>query len=605
MTTLAEEKSAQNPNKRREWVKNAIIVFLLIMLILTFFSNTIMNYSLPEVSVTRMQRSSVSKKYELDLYVEANKTYDVTADESRDIKRVAVKRGQEVKEGQVIFYLEKAEDSAEVKQLESTIKNSKLSYEKAIMKVSEDYFNENMAISQARDALNAAIAARDAANSVGEPVDNSGRIMEITNLLKELEKDKTAIETEKYSSMSTVRYQQIQTQYENYETLNNEYNTISESIASANAQLAGADETSMQRQLDALKTELKRLQEDNADARVIEDKQTAVNYAEEDLKKVQELKKSVDDNKALLEQKEPLLNQAQKDFETKLSEIKDNVNNEYQTLSAEKEMLLEESAGAVPDMTDYDARVRDAQYALDSAVHMLEEKMQSDKLADAQTQLDLNSQKEEIEKLEKELEELVSKQTATEILSPVDGVVEEILVMSGQSCMEGDSLMKLNISEEGFTAKVTLDADKGKTLKKGEEAKIVNSYDDITATIKSISKDKNDSNKFSVVFTLSGDDVVAGQNVRVELGEKSASYDNVLPKSAVKTDADGLFVYAVKSKSTPLGNRYIVEKVAVTKVAEDDTHYAVSGDFGESADYIITASSKPFKAGDQVRFAEE
>lgn len=37
----------ENTKKRREWIKNAAIVFLVIMLILTFFSNTIMNYSLP------------------------------------------------------------------------------------------------------------------------------------------------------------------------------------------------------------------------------------------------------------------------------------------------------------------------------------------------------------------------------------------------------------------------------------------------------------------------------------------------------------------------------------------------------------------------------
>lgn len=42
----------ENTKKRREWIKNAAIVFLVIMLILTFFSNTIMNYSLPEVAHT-------------------------------------------------------------------------------------------------------------------------------------------------------------------------------------------------------------------------------------------------------------------------------------------------------------------------------------------------------------------------------------------------------------------------------------------------------------------------------------------------------------------------------------------------------------------------
>ncbi len=35
----------QGSTRRRDWIKNATIVFLIIMLILTFFSNTIMNYS--------------------------------------------------------------------------------------------------------------------------------------------------------------------------------------------------------------------------------------------------------------------------------------------------------------------------------------------------------------------------------------------------------------------------------------------------------------------------------------------------------------------------------------------------------------------------------
>ena len=33
--------------KKREWVKTVAIIFLAVMLVLTFFSNTIMNHSLP------------------------------------------------------------------------------------------------------------------------------------------------------------------------------------------------------------------------------------------------------------------------------------------------------------------------------------------------------------------------------------------------------------------------------------------------------------------------------------------------------------------------------------------------------------------------------
>ena len=42
---MTEKKS-----KRKDIIKNIAIVFLLVLLGLTFFSNTIMNWSLPEVS---------------------------------------------------------------------------------------------------------------------------------------------------------------------------------------------------------------------------------------------------------------------------------------------------------------------------------------------------------------------------------------------------------------------------------------------------------------------------------------------------------------------------------------------------------------------------
>ncbi len=41
---MAEEKKF-----KRGWVKNVAIIFLAVLLVLTFFSNTIMNRSLPEV----------------------------------------------------------------------------------------------------------------------------------------------------------------------------------------------------------------------------------------------------------------------------------------------------------------------------------------------------------------------------------------------------------------------------------------------------------------------------------------------------------------------------------------------------------------------------
>ena len=47
---------------KRAWVKNAAIIFLAVMLVLTFFSNTIMNHALPEVAAQYAQSGTITSK---------------------------------------------------------------------------------------------------------------------------------------------------------------------------------------------------------------------------------------------------------------------------------------------------------------------------------------------------------------------------------------------------------------------------------------------------------------------------------------------------------------------------------------------------------------
>ncbi len=78
--------------------------------------------------------------------------------------------------------------------------------------------------------------------------------------------------------------------------------------------------------------------------------------------------------------------------------------------------------------------------------------------------------------------------------------------------------------------------------------------------------------------------------------------DTIVPKSAIREDANGKFVLIVTSKNTPLGNRYTATRAEVQVLAEDDTSVAVSG--LANNDYVITTSSKPLDAGSQVRMVE-
>ena len=48
--------------RSRSWVKDAAIIFLAVLLVLTFFSNTILNRSLPEVATVYVQEGTITNK---------------------------------------------------------------------------------------------------------------------------------------------------------------------------------------------------------------------------------------------------------------------------------------------------------------------------------------------------------------------------------------------------------------------------------------------------------------------------------------------------------------------------------------------------------------
>ena len=118
--------------KRKDWIKNVAIVFLSIMLVLTFFSNTIMNYSLPEVATAMIEPGSITAKIRGTGTLTSDDPYKVSIQESRVIASVAVKAGDIVEKDQVLFYLEDKE-SAELEAAQKELDELILSYTTAIL----------------------------------------------------------------------------------------------------------------------------------------------------------------------------------------------------------------------------------------------------------------------------------------------------------------------------------------------------------------------------------------------------------------------------------------------------------------------------------------
>ena len=147
--------------KDRGWVKNVAIVFLAVMLVLTFFSNTIMNRSLPEVATKEIRSNTITAQVRGTGKVSASQNYEVKLDQTRTVKSVMVKVGQEVNAGDVLFVLAETE-SDELEAAQESLRQLSTNYQKALINATEsDYAKENRDIQRAREDLEEAERKRD------------------------------------------------------------------------------------------------------------------------------------------------------------------------------------------------------------------------------------------------------------------------------------------------------------------------------------------------------------------------------------------------------------------------------------------------------------
>ena len=147
--------------KKREWIKNIAIIFLVVLLILTLFSNTIMNRNLPEVTTQYVMSGTISPRIRGTGTVTANSAYEVKIRENRVIQTVAVRRGDTVEVGDVLFILKEGE-SADTTELREKLETARYDYRVMLLETPYvNYTTDNRNIQRLREALEDAIAERD------------------------------------------------------------------------------------------------------------------------------------------------------------------------------------------------------------------------------------------------------------------------------------------------------------------------------------------------------------------------------------------------------------------------------------------------------------
>lgn len=560
----------EKETNRKHIVKKAAVIFLVAMLILTFFSNTIMNYSLPEVATEPVTTGTVSNKVRGQGTVETNSDLDVTVSGARVVKEVKVEVGDEVKKGDVLFTFEEGENT-ELDEAQNALDDLELNYAKSLLKSAPDYTEDNISIKDAKEDLQNAIDAQETAAKNDKT-------------LKAAKKE--AAEIKKKVAAAQAKVDSLQEQSDAYSAAG-DYDAINDQLKADNESLAA-----MKVQLSDLKEDLKKAQdagEDTTDLhRQIRDKETDIANKQDDIssgtKKLEALKPSKQVKSDLASATKTLtsLQKQQEEKEAKITEL-----------------------SAASTLADAKAAVKEKRKALASLIRGLDTKKKEDSLNAQSEALDNEAAQKSIEEQRDKVDKIKNSNDITEVKAEEDGIVSEVNCKTGDSVTADAPLAKIQLADSGYVVKVTVTKAQSKLIRTGDEATVENVWDDsVTATVKSIRADTENPNQNMIVtFEVKGDGVSVGQTLAFAVGNRSSQYDAVVPNNAVREDSKGKFVLVLKVKGTPLGNRYTVKRADVEVQASDDTSSGVTGGVYEN-DNVITNSSKPLEEGMQVRLVE-
>ena len=649
--------------KRREWVKTFAIIFLVVLLILTFFSQTIMNRSLPEVAAQYVESGTINAKIRGSGAVSADETYDVTISQTRKIRSVLVKVGDTVNAGDVLFMLEPA-DSEELKTAQKTLSDLELAYQKSLIEAGNASSTENREVQKLRDAYNEALATLRLYSSADPS--------QITAALEQAKVELTSLQrasADAESALAEVNTELTEAQQAATDassavtTLQTEISALDtqlETLIVASRDKTRAIEDAQKKLNEAYETknrdwaihqlryeELQGYATENgvvnytlmaayaADTSFLQRSKPDIEFTEDDLKALADAYDTISKDDATIAELETTLRQLQQDANdpvtgaTMAQQIQDLENEktskerelrtkqyeadaaavQVEQVKSRVERYQEDATAAKRTAEDKQAEVdkltaaSTAAETLKTAQTALEDKVFETSLGDSAS-LDLQNSKKAIEEQQKVVDELMAQADGQEVTANVSGKVTAINVTAGNSAGADTALATLTVVDRGYTVKIAVTADQAKQVTIGDTATITNYYNgDITATLENIANDPQNPGKGKLlVFRLSGEGVEAGSNITLSIGQRSATYDTLVPNSALRNDANGDFVLVVTAKNTPLGNRYTATRVGVTVLAKDDTKSAVTG--LSSGDFVITTSTAPIEAGTQVRLVD-
>lgn len=550
----------ESKKRNRSWVVRAIIAFVLVLAILTFFSNTIMNMTIPKVTAQSAVWGNLSYTNNATASVEVANKQDIKGLDSRKVSEVLVSDYDTVNVGDVLVNLAPAEDVSSLDSLQTqlTALQREANYAARTPATATDYASLQQAITDAQTTLATAQATLASARNKDSVIASANSTISANRA------SSVSIQAEVDAASSSV------------EDLNNQ-------ISALNAQIS-----TLQSSIDVL-----------AAMGTPTPTPTPVGStpATPTPGSIDDLCQQLNDYKSQLSVLQSQLSDAQ----SRLSNASSRLATINANIDAAQAQL--DAANALPSVAAAQSAVTSAQSAVTSAQTALANQKVTDGIAADQAQDTINDRNKQIATLQAQIEKLQAQLNATSITATAAGTVYGVAVAVGDTLTSDAVILTILPEDSEYTASFVFDATAVQNLYVGGSLTTDSSWLS-SCTITSIKPDKSSPRDKRVVkCELTGDYIYPGETITGTADKSNQNYENIVPASAVETDSTGTFVYVLEESSTPLGDKCIVHKVAVTVEATDGSRTAIKGE-GISGKQIITRSETPLHDGDRVRLQD-
>ena len=580
-TEPQKENNEEKGSKKRDWIKNIAIIFLAVMLVLTFFSNTIMNYSLPKVSTALVQTGNIKSQVRGKGIIEIVDPYNVEVNETRTISAVVVKEGSEVHAGDVIYRL-KGEESTEMEQAKKDLLAAQTEYKKDLL--------DGTISAQANggdvdtDSIRRTIASYDSTIN-GAKAEAANHEAAISNLQRQLE-DIGQTSASAYWSAQLVQKERSKELAEGKKTEAEGKKTAAESKKSGAEAIKESNQTLEDEYQAAISAGDEPTDEQTIGHGLYEAAVADITAAEKEIEAAaKEIETQEKDIANLVKSIDEV------NYQINLATANGGDINQGKINGINAAIRNEKAAKEAAEKRQKDAEDKKADYVKDM----------SGRVTATEVTEKINNLQEKVAKMEKEA-------LGGEITAPVDGTIVKLAKTTGETTEPKEVVAVIQVAGKGFCTKISVDTKQARSARVGDEVEIEDYYYyGVTANLVSIVPDKdNPKDKRTLNFDLEGPDLMEGGSISLAVGSSSSSYELVVPKSALNEDNKGHFVMTLVSKSVPFGTRYVAKRVDVSEIyATDDSNAAIEADIDPWGVYVITNSTKPIKPGEQVRLADE